>query len=402
MKVDIIYRQFVDHARDRLFTGGVETYLLNLGRLCTQLGFATTLYQVAAQQLELRIDGMRVVGVPVMRASHRSQVTELVHAARANATRGKGILVFGQDYFSIRTRDPRSVLIQHGVYLDLAAAASDGPCRPFSTGVALLRQIVKLWRCKRTFENCSNRVCVDHNFLSWYRAVSVRGVRGRVWVIPNFAHPIERSALHQDRPSDGCIHILFARRFHGYRGTRIIAEAARRLLSDLNAVRFTFAGEGPDEQWLRDEFRNESRVQFIHYHPDRATLVHSQHHIAVVPSLGSEGTSFAVAEALAAGCAVVATNIGGITNMILDGYNGLLVMPDPDALYSGLAQLVVNEGLRERLSARGYDTAVAAFSYERWRRQWSEVLEYLAGSHEYNPNRLVSRSLLGNAPPSSV
>ena len=157
-----------------------------------------------------------------------------------------------------------------------------------------------------------------------------------------------------------------------------MAEATQRLLRRHANTTFTFAGEGPDEPWLRKQFAGEERVTFCRYRPEETLGFHGGHHIAVVPSIGSEGTSLSVAEAMAAGCSVVATAVGGITNMVIHGYNGLLVMPDADSLYEALAGLIVDPELRCQLGKRALDTARVSFSRERWEGQWCDVLREIA------------------------
>ena len=76
-------------------------------------------------------------------------------------------------------------------------------------------------------------------------------------------------------------------------------------------------------------------------------------------------------------CAVVCTNVGGMTNIILDGYNGLMVNPEETALYKAIVSLIEDEALRDRLAQRGYETVKNAFSYEIWRSKWTQVLSDL-------------------------
>jgi glycosyltransferase involved in cell wall biosynthesis len=156
--------------------------------------------------------------------------------------------------------------------------------------------------------------------------------------------------------------------------------AVRDVLKEGNDVHFTFAGEGPDEEWMRDQFGNESRVTFTRFLSQERMAIHRAHEIAVVPSLGSEGTSLSVAEGMAAGCAVLATAVGGITNMILSEYNGILVLPEKDQLIAGLRRLIRDADLRTNLGARAQETARHAFSLDRWRAQWREVLRTIRQS----------------------
>ena len=158
------------------------------------------------------------------------------------------------------------------------------------------------------------------------------------------------------------------------RGTRIFSEATECLLSKYPDVSFTFAGEGPEEQWLRAKFTDVNRVRFTKYMPDEALDIHLKHDIAVIPSIASEGTSNSVAEAMGAGCTIVATAVGGITNMVIDHYNGLLTMPNSKSLLHALSSLVTNPSLREELGYRAYETARTAFCRELWEERWRSVL----------------------------
>jgi glycosyltransferase involved in cell wall biosynthesis len=73
---------------------------------------------------------------------------------------------------------------------------------------------------------------------------------------------------------------------------------------------------------------------------------------AVVPSIWPEPFGLVALEAAAAGKPVVASRIGGLLDIVIDGETGLLVAPgDPESLRAGLAQLIADPGLREGLGA---------------------------------------------------
>lgn len=79
--------------------------------------------------------------------------------------------------------------------------------------------------------------------------------------------------------------------------------------------------------------------------------------VFVLPSL-YEGLPLAVAEAMASGCAVVATAVDGTPEMIEDGVNGLLVTSgDPDGLTTAMMRLLADPCLRQRLGAAAREGA---------------------------------------------
>jgi len=377
MKVAILYIRLLDADGEEQLIGGVETYLVNLGELCAEMGWTPFLFQRGHTAFRKQVGALTVVGVPPAYYKGKKLIHKLLHAACQEIDLDKDILIFGADHRSVPVSSPRCIAIQHGIAWDLPASYLPRKRLLNSRLGAKLRRTVCIRNHIRRFNNCRNRVCVDYNFLNWYRAVCTVEPEGRVWVIPNFA-PIASSKEIAARQQDGSVRILFARRFVDYRGTRLMAEATKCLLGMNTDVMVTFAGEGPDETWLKHQFAGDERVRFTKYLPPEVMDIHLKHHIAVIPSIASEGTSLSVAEAMGAGCAVVATAVGGITNMIIDGYNGVLVMPDAESLSGGLLRVVEDGTLRQELGQRAYETARDAFCVEKWKRSWREVLEEVA------------------------
>jgi glycosyltransferase involved in cell wall biosynthesis len=92
----------------------------------------------------------------------------------------------------------------------------------------------------------------------------------------------------------------------------------------------------------------------------------------VLPSR-SEPFGIVFLEAMTFGKAIVATNVGGIPEFVVDGFNGLLVpSEDSDALAEKIELCIENPDVRERLGHNGlsvvetrYDYPALIFRYER-------------------------------------
>ncbi len=85
-------------------------------------------------------------------------------------------------------------------------------------------------------------------------------------------------------------------------------------------------------------------------------------------------------EAMACGCAVVASAVGGIPEVVADGETGLLVPPgEPEALATAINSVIRDPGRAAALGARGRERAVAEFSWAAIAAQTAQLYEELAG-----------------------
>lgn len=100
-----------------------------------------------------------------------------------------------------------------------------------------------------------------------------------------------------------------------------------------------------------------------------------------VLSSRSEGLGLVIIEAMAAGRPVVATRVGGVPEVVVDGETGLLVPPeDPQALAEAIRRVVRDPALARRLGAAGRRRAQAFFSAERMAEQTAALYRELVPS----------------------
>lgn len=101
----------------------------------------------------------------------------------------------------------------------------------------------------------------------------------------------------------------------------------------------------------------------------------SRAELCVSSSVGSEENSRAVAEYMAAGRAVIATSVGVIPELVVDGETGMLVPPnEPAPLASAIVALLSDPTRGKLLGARGRSVAEERFSREVFARDLSTVL----------------------------
>jgi glycosyltransferase involved in cell wall biosynthesis len=115
---------------------------------------------------------------------------------------------------------------------------------------------------------------------------------------------------------------------HRRKGVFDIIDACAKLFPEFPDWRLYIAGEGPDRQALEQQAERlglAGRVVFLGFVPAPKTLF-KQSDIFVLASYADPG-SLSVGEARAAGCAIVATAVGGTSEMLEFGEAGRLVAP---------------------------------------------------------------------------
>ncbi len=128
-----------------------------------------------------------------------------------------------------------------------------------------------------------------------------------------------------------------------------------RETSGTERLHLLVAGDGPERAALEQQARGlglAEEVTFLGHRPDKADLLGACD-VFVMPSR-REGLGVAALEALASARPVVASDIGGLADTVLDEKCGLLVPPgDPEALASALARLLNDPALLTRLGEAG-------------------------------------------------
>ena len=132
----------------------------------------------------------------------------------------------------------------------------------------------------------------------------------------------------------------------------MLLRALARLADDVHLV---LVGDGPSRATLEDLARSLQVAWRVHFTGRlvETTNLHQFFDVSVLCSR-NEGFPNVVIEALAAGCPVVATPVGGVPEVIVDRRSGLLVPVDePDALAARLEELRQDMELRRRLAEEG-------------------------------------------------
>jgi glycosyltransferase involved in cell wall biosynthesis len=226
----------------------------------------------------------------------------------------------------------------------------------------------------------SGIVCVSQ----YERELALRaGIAGpeKLHVIHNGVRDIP-AALRAD-PASSPVRIVSIARLEPPKDHRTLLEALA-LLRSLD-WEMELIGGGPLEREARGlagALGIAGRVHLSGYQPDpAAALARAQ---IFVLSSRSEGFPRSVLEAMRAGLPVVASDVGGVSEAVSEGINGLLVAPgQPEALAGALRELIAEPLERQRLGAAARRIYEERFGFERMLGETFEVYDTVVNSSRW-------------------
>ncbi len=197
------------------------------------------------------------------------------------------------------------------------------------------------------------------------------------YAVPSLASfPTRSEARARLGVSDGAVVIGCAARLAPEKGIADLIEATARIPDPGERLRLVIAGEGHLQLELQRLARDRlgSRAVFLGHLHDLASFYAALDVFALAP-IWPEAFGLVYVEAAHHRVPSVASRVGGIADVVVDGETGLLVPKgDGDALTAALVRLVSDPQLRSRLGESAAARARAEFSVERLEAAYAAIL----------------------------
>jgi glycosyltransferase involved in cell wall biosynthesis len=179
-----------------------------------------------------------------------------------------------------------------------------------------------------------------------------------------------------------------------HKGQRHLIEAAQLVVREVPDARFVILGEGELREQLERQVRDhhlEKHVFLPGFRTDVLGCIKGFDVFAM--SSVSEGLGTSLLDAMACSKPIVATSVGGIPEVVVDGDNGLLVAPrDHAAMAGAIVRVLTDAGLRRRMGEAGFARVRERFTVERMVSQTAAVYARVAGTpHEADTVSLSAR-----------
>lgn len=369
-KVAVMTATFLDFRGEYFYSGGAERYLLDLAEICRNLQKEMVIFQYGDYPWMRRFGNIDIVSL-----SRRGVKVEgwILKCAREfnrifyELVQGRTALnIYSAFFESWPTAAVPNIGISHGV-------SWDNPYNDFENAV-------EFWVINGRYiegaKACEELISVDTNTANWLQTVDF-ALGQKTKLITNYVDldafkPREDYLENRDKTV-----ILYPRQLYSARGLYLVLEIMDEILEQYPGTEFHFVGRGGEQDIAMVMARQDVWGERVKYYPltmDEMPQAYQSADIALIPSVHSEGTSLSCLEAMASGNAMIATRIGGLSDLIINDYNGCLIDPRPEDLKQAIINLLENKEHMRQLKTRSCEAA-QAFSRDKWQKRWLSVLE---------------------------
>jgi len=336
----------------KLELGGAERGVVDFAKYLVNHGHKAVVISNGGRLLEeLQKVGAKHYQLPV----HRKSLLSVIHCARAishiilsediDIVHARSRVPAWSSYFATRALPCEFIITAHGYYSIhfLSRVASYGKFI-ICPGKVIATHMIEDFGCP------SSKVRIIH------RSVDLEKFK----YLP-----------YSQRSRDKFI-ISYIGRISPIKGIEYLLQAMKKVARNFPFVKLWIIGSpSPGRESYLENLKVLTRrlsldrfVEFLGTRGDVHILL-DQIHINVLPAVIPEAFPRAVIESQAKGTCVIASDIGGIREIIKDNYNGLLVPPkDVDSLSSALVKLIRQPALAEEICKNAYREVVEKFGVE--------------------------------------
>ncbi|MBN1494602.1 glycosyltransferase family 4 protein [Candidatus Peregrinibacteria bacterium] len=205
------------------------------------------------------------------------------------------------------------------------------------------------------YPELENRITAIHNGIdvTWFESQLLSF---------NFKHRDEYRKQHFNATKNSKI-ILSVAELHERKGLKYLIHAMPKVIESCPTCKLVLAGAGPEEDKLKNlakEKNIKNNVIFLGFRKDIPQIMKSAD-VFVLPSV-KEAFGLVLLEAMAAELPIIASEVGGIPEIIENGVNGMLISPhDEDRLANGIIKLLNDPKLTDKFITTGFKLLKKAF-----------------------------------------
>lgn len=192
---------------------------------------------------------------------------------------------------------------------------------------------------------------------------------------------VDTEFFRPNKKSPNEIYILYTGRLYSGKGLMDLVHSAKFIYELYPHIKFVLVGDGPLKKYLMRKISDlnlENNFLFTGFLSRKDILkIYQNASIYVLPSY-SEGFPTTLLESMSCGIASISTDIGGCSELIESGKNGILVPPKkPEILSNVILNLLEDENLRYQLGKNAREHIMKNFDWEIIASKFEKIYENL-------------------------
>ena len=343
---------------DTSFTGGAEKHIHLLAKNLVKDGYGVRVIcsnykKLDAWCAEMKKDG---IGIIRLKVSHKHDPRHYFHIKKILKKEPADLLhlhlwnpgACRYAFWARSKKSPQIIATEHdpfpltGLKKSFKKSALNKTVHTLTVSQASYGQMLK-W-----YPELKNRMSVIHN------GIDLDAFEKELIQFSTQEKQKIHSQIFEAKPEEKILLTIAA--LHPRKGLKYLLKAMPKILQEKNNVKLVIVGEGPEKLELlklTEKLKIKNQVLFLGHQENIPRLMKCSD-LFVLPSV-KEAFGLVLLEAMAAQLPIVATNVGGIPEIVEDRKTGFLVEPkDPHVLAQTIIMLLNNKPLREKLAFLGH------------------------------------------------
>jgi glycosyltransferase involved in cell wall biosynthesis len=267
--------------------------------------------------------------------------------------------------FAIRAGGARTILATEHISLPFARRSLPRDLLVRARNAACLQLVERILPVS---EYVRRRLLISDHVPPGKATVLYNGIDLARFQPPSESHAEDRTAIRHRLgiPVDDQVVTAVGQLIDAKGFDHLVAAAAR--LRERPRTTFLIVGDGERRPAIAAEIERQrlgGRVRLLGKRDDVPEILWASD-LFVCPSVWDEALGYVILEAMSAGLPAVASQVGGIPEVVQDGTTGLLVPPrDPEALARAIGRLLDDPEARERMGRAGRRAVEERFALDR-------------------------------------
>lgn len=367
-QVAVIESKYVVHYVDPdsgITVGGTQRYVTELSKLLVSRGYKVYIYSYAIKNAVLEYGDNCKIVITECKNNYKinkvfsKKVYDFCKSVNAN------LVIYSDLELTYWNCYPNSIALQHGIDWDSPGRSKRRP----------INNYIYLKACR----NVSKIICVDTNYINWSRIRDKYFFDnpGKYCYIPNFANLSDFEFVNKEWDKEDEFVLLYPRRLVAHRGADIFIQMCEQLHKDGYKIKPILAFEDYNSDKVNSLLKN-CKCDYMIIHPKMSEIseVYKKTFLSFVPTKWSEGTSLSAIESMCSGCPVISSDVGGLGNLIIPEFNGIITTPTVEAFVNETKRLLDNPSIRNRMS-KNCASLRDCFGTDRWKKQVNQVIDSL-------------------------